>query len=72
MQIGAFSGPVYDGAMVFNRHGCLYCHTIDWSRREEGPQLGLDCEPTYPRSNDPPHIEQRLQHAGILRYPFIN
>ncbi len=37
--IGASSGPVYEGAMVFNRMGCLFCHTIEGHGGKRGPNL---------------------------------
>ena len=36
---GASSGPVYEGAMVFNKMGCLYCHTIEDRGGKRGPEL---------------------------------
>ncbi|MCC6347955.1 MAG: cytochrome b N-terminal domain-containing protein [Nitrospirales bacterium] len=37
--IGVSSGPVYDGAMVFNEKACLYCHTIEGHGGKRGPDL---------------------------------
>jgi ubiquinol-cytochrome c reductase cytochrome b subunit len=37
--IGASSGPVYEGAMVFNRMGCIFCHTIEGHGGKRGPNL---------------------------------
>jgi ubiquinol-cytochrome c reductase cytochrome b subunit len=37
--IGASSGPVYEGAMVFNKMGCLFCHTIEGHGGKRGPEL---------------------------------
>jgi ubiquinol-cytochrome c reductase cytochrome b subunit len=37
--IGASSGPVYSGAMVFNDKGCLYCHVVAGHGGKRGPNL---------------------------------
>jgi ubiquinol-cytochrome c reductase cytochrome b subunit len=37
--IGASSGPVYEGAMVFNKMACLFCHTIEGHGGKRGPDL---------------------------------
>lgn len=37
--IGASSGPVYEGAMVFNKMACLFCHTIEGHGGKRGPNL---------------------------------
>ncbi len=37
--IGETSGPVYDGGMLFNEKGCLYCHRISGHGGERGPDL---------------------------------
>jgi len=37
--IGASSGPVYEGAMVFNEMACLFCHTIEGHGGKRGPEL---------------------------------
>lgn len=37
--IGASSGPVYEGAQVFDKRGCLYCHTISDHGGKRGPDL---------------------------------
>jgi len=37
--IGATSGPIYDGAKVFNDRGCLYCHMISGHGGKRGPDL---------------------------------
>jgi ubiquinol-cytochrome c reductase cytochrome b subunit len=38
-EIGATSGPVYQGGMLFNSRGCLYCHTIAGHGGFRGPNL---------------------------------
>jgi len=37
--IGVSSGPIYEGAQVFNKNGCLYCHTIQGHGGLRGPDL---------------------------------
>ncbi|MGH9549310.1 MAG: c-type cytochrome, partial [Terriglobales bacterium] len=37
--IGATSGRVYEGAQVFDRRGCLYCHSISGHGGQRGPDL---------------------------------
>ncbi len=37
--IGASSGSTYEGAMVFNERGCLYCHAIAGHGGKRGPDL---------------------------------
>ena len=49
--IGAKSGPVYDGAQVFNTKGCLFCHTISHYGGTKGPDLT--------------HVGSRLTHDQV-------
>jgi ubiquinol-cytochrome c reductase cytochrome b subunit len=37
--IGTSSGPVYEGAMVFNKMACLFCHTIEGHGGKRGTDL---------------------------------
>ena len=37
--IGADSGPIYDGAQVFDTKGCIYCHMISGHGGKRGPEL---------------------------------
>jgi ubiquinol-cytochrome c reductase cytochrome b subunit len=37
--IGSSSGPVYEGAKVFNKMGCLFCHAIEGHGGKRGPDL---------------------------------
>jgi ubiquinol-cytochrome c reductase cytochrome b subunit len=37
--IGASSGPVYEGAQLFNAKGCQACHTVEGQGGNRGPDL---------------------------------
>lgn len=37
--IGTDSGPIYNGGIMFNEKGCLYCHRISGQGGERGPNL---------------------------------
>jgi mono/diheme cytochrome c family protein len=38
-MIGSSSGPVHEGAEVFNNMGCLFCHAIEGHGGKRGPDL---------------------------------
>jgi ubiquinol-cytochrome c reductase cytochrome b subunit len=40
-EIGASSGPAYDGGMLFNKKGCLFCHAIAGHGGTRGPDFTL-------------------------------
>jgi ubiquinol-cytochrome c reductase cytochrome b subunit len=40
-EIGASSGPIYEGGMLFNTKRCLFCHTIEGQGGTRGPDLTL-------------------------------
>jgi ubiquinol-cytochrome c reductase cytochrome b subunit len=50
-QIGASSGPVFNGGQLFYNKGCEYCHTIDGQGGTRGPDLT--------------HVAQRLPVSQI-------
>jgi len=40
-EIGVTSGPKYEGAMLFNTKGCLFCHAVAGHGGHRGPDLSL-------------------------------
>jgi ubiquinol-cytochrome c reductase cytochrome b subunit len=58
--IGASSGPVYEGGLLFHDKGCEYCHTVNGYGGRRGPNLS-----TIGNQRDAAQLTVRILQGGI-------
>jgi ubiquinol-cytochrome c reductase cytochrome b subunit len=58
--VGASSGPVYEGGLLFHAKGCEYCHIVNGYGGKRGPDLS-----TIGNQRDAAQLTVRILHGGI-------